>query len=511
MSVNSTFNDDLKSEAFEDTSLIKGKKKQELFRSSRLHWEQIPRANDPSRPLQEKAINLLAVIVHKLSKTEVVILNNEYLSRITKCKKSQNVNLLKQLDDVLDISFHPKIIIGNVKYKNSYAIKHTQDGRRIIKSKAVLLTQKHFVGKTAITPIEKSPTEEKKNPSCSQFPNSYSLYKERKKDRSMKSNVLENSFEEENIPKQTTDSNCLKTQASKKTNVSQIKHTFAKAKELKDFYPISKEDCQQLQSNSGREFTLNAMNQILLDMSKRLTNRFFNSKKGFMSYMSKVYQHEMRDAVKVSDESFKIKNNQSQTEQEASHHEQYLTKIENNRDTSLSSVLARKLAGVLEPSIAYKFLSGASFPRNNIPTDNNTLKIKLHKKIELSSSQYDFILTQVKAVYGNHINSLNLELKLTTSSNSSYQKNDLSSSPNIAPRIFKGVWGRVRQALIDTYGEATDRNWFAKLEVFEDKNKSELRLKAPTSFVRDWISQNYQDLIEKICTRENYQLAGVSI
>lgn len=394
MSVNSTFNDDLKSEAFEDTSLIKGKKKQELFRHSKLHWEQIPRANDPSRPLQEKAINLLAVIVHKLNDKEVVILNHDYLSRVTKCRKDQNVNLLKQLDDVLDISFHPKITIGNIKYKNSYAIKHTQDGRRIIKSKAVLLTQKHFVGKTAITPIEKSSTEEKKNSSCAEFFNSNSLYKEKEEDRSMKSNVLENSFEEENILKQSTESICLKTQASRKTNASQIKNTFVKAKELKDFYPISKEDCQQLQSNSGREFTLNAMNQILLDMSKRLTNRFFNSKKGFMSYMSKVYQHEMRDAVKVSDESFKIKNNQSQTEQEASHHEQYLTKIENNRDTSLSSVIARKLAGVLEPSIAYEFLSGASFPRNNIPTDNNTLKIKLQKKIELNSSQYDVILTQ---------------------------------------------------------------------------------------------------------------------
>lgn len=233
--------------------------------------------------------------------------------------------------------------------------------------------------------------------------------------------------------------------------------------------------------------------------------------------MSKALTYELRDAVKVSNESFRIKSNISVDEQVRILEESFLSKIENNRDTSLSSVIARKLAGVLEPSIAYEFLSGASFPRNNIPTDNdtdntdnNTLKIKLHKKIELNSSQYDAILTQVKAVYGNHINSLSLELKSTTSSNSSYQKNDLSSTPN-APRIFKGVWGRVRQALIDTYGEATDRNWFSKLEVFEDKDKSELRLKAPTSFVRDWISQNYQDLIEKICTRENYQLAGVSI
>ncbi len=35
------------------------------------------------------------------------------------------------------------------------------------------------------------------------------------------------------------------------------------------------------------------------------------------------------------------------------------------------------------------------------------------------------------------------------------------------------IWGRVRQALISTCGEAIDRNWFSKLEAVEgqDKNK----------------------------------------
>ena len=69
----------------------------------------------------------------------------------------------------------------------------------------------------------------------------------------------------------------------------------------------------------------------------------------------------------------------------------------------------------------------------------------------------------------------------------------------------------MRQRLIATYGEATDHNWFAKLEAVEDQDKNELKLKAPNSFIRDWIESNYQHLIESVCMRENYRLAGVTL
>jgi hypothetical protein len=69
-----------------------------------------------------------------------------------------------------------------------------------------------------------------------------------------------------------------------------------------------------------------------------------------------------------------------------------------------------------------------------------------------------------------------------------------------------GIWGRVRQSLIVTYGEATDHNWFSKLEAVEDVEKNELKLKAPTSFVKDWIESNYFDLIEKVTNSERYKV-----
>ena len=70
------------------------------------------------------------------------------------------------------------------------------------------------------------------------------------------------------------------------------------------------------------------MNEILRDMSKRLTDRVFNSRKGFLSYMSKALRYEMRDVVKTSNESFKIKANLSQQESRVEEVENYLTEIE---------------------------------------------------------------------------------------------------------------------------------------------------------------------------------------
>jgi chromosomal replication initiation ATPase DnaA len=69
-----------------------------------------------------------------------------------------------------------------------------------------------------------------------------------------------------------------------------------------------------------------------------------------------------------------------------------------------------------------------------------------------------------------------------------------------------GIWGRVRQRLISIYGEATDRNWFSKLEALEDVQKNEVKLKAPNSFIKDWINQNYFDVIEKAINDNQYSV-----
>ena len=128
-------------------------KKKDRFRHTLLHWHQIPRANNPNKPLQSKAVNLLALIFHKLRKSEIVTLNHNYLSRITLCEKDQNVNILRQLDNLLDIVFYSKITINGQIFRNCYVIKHTETGREIIQNSEILLKKKHFVGKIAANPI----------------------------------------------------------------------------------------------------------------------------------------------------------------------------------------------------------------------------------------------------------------------------------------------------------------------------------------------------------------------
>jgi len=67
-------------------------------------------------------------------------------------------------------------------------------------------------------------------------------------------------------------------------------------------------ECSELQSRSGRAFTLNAMNEILQDMSRKPkeSRHEFPSKAAFMAYMTKVYRYEGRDAVKTYNLGFKI-------------------------------------------------------------------------------------------------------------------------------------------------------------------------------------------------------------
>ena len=69
----------------------------------------------------------------------------------------------------------------------------------------------------------------------------------------------------------------------------------------------------------------------------------------------------------------------------------------------------------------------------------------------------------------------------------------------------------MRQSLIEAYGEATDRNWFSKLKVNVDEERGEIKLQAPTLFIRDWIQQNYQHLLEQFCNNENFRLMEVTV
>jgi hypothetical protein len=349
--------------------------------------------------------------------------------------------------------------------------------------------------------ISKKPSffAEKKEGAYPRFRGDHIIDKENKnniKDRSTKceSNFLENFFEEDGLKE------------NRGGRAFLLKNNFDKAKELKDFYPLTKEDCQILQSSSKREFSLNSMNEILLDMSKRLSNRYFKSKRSFLSYMSKVFAYEMRDAVKINNENFKIKNNQSKKEKEEKLQEEYLTKIEYNLETSQEWHFKKRIAARLPQKTAYELLKAF----NIIDIKEGIFNLHLSKHIELTNIEEKLILQEAQSTYEQldfsderlgHIQ----DIKIIMSEKAIIFKNNNQNKAE-ETAIPSGIWGRARERLIANYGRATDNNWFSKLEAVENTEKNELKLKAPNSFIKDWINQNYFDVIEKLVSRESYKL-----
>ena len=330
------------------------------------------------------------------------------------------------------------------------------------------------------------------------------------KDRSIKSNFCKISFEEKKVEQPTNQLVSNEIPEGRAHIANQTQSIFAKAKELKDFYPLTKEDCQSLQSLSKREFSLNAMNEILLDMSKRLTDRVFQNKKAFFSYMSKVFAGEMRDAVKISNESFRIRSNQTEEGIILKQQENFLTEIENSLEVSPEWHLKKKLVCVLDRAKAYKLLRAYK----DISQEGTIFKIHLSKHVFLEEYEKAIILKQVKATHDNFYQDKmfdKLEILMPEKSVFEERKGRVPNKKQqtLTESIPDTIWGRVRKSLISsiyTNGEAIDRNWFSKLEAEVNEDSKTIHLKAPSSFIKDFICSHYLALIERISKSEEYRV-----
>lgn len=325
--------------------------------------------------------------------------------------------------------------------------------------------------------------------------------------------LLNKDFKTENVKSRSTakiqttktvEENDTKIQKNITNNNAQIKKNFIKAKKLKDFYPLTAEDCGILQSLSKRAFSLNSMNEILLDMSKRLTNRHFNNKQVFLNYMGKVFACELRDAVKISNNNFKIRNNLTPGEISHREREKYLSKIENSFCNSTDSHLKRKLAAGLNPAKAYELLKAYSY----ITRVGNAAYLYLNKPVQLSELDREIVLKQVQLLYQN-IDLANdcfdfIEILEIIITNSDINAEFTQQRSGLGP---VGIWNEMRFKLIDIYGISVDRNWFSKLEVIEDEEKNEINIKAPSAFARDWITQNYWNIIEKLAEKGQQKIS----
>ena len=161
------------------------------------------------------------------------------------------------------------------------------------------------------------------------------------------------------------------------------------------------------------------------------------------------------------------------------------------------------------------------------------MNLKIIHPINFGNEQKQILLNEIKAVYGNHIEHLNIEVanytvrqekdidacsirknsKTLTNAKTSTEFNLPDSPlPLASPSLMGfGIWGKIRKKLQDYYGMAIDRSWFSKLIIEEDTEKKQLTLKAPSDFYSSYIQQNYGQIIEEYCQAENYQLAGLSV
>lgn len=76
------------------------------------------------------------------------------------------------------------------------------------------------------------------------------------------------------------------------------------------------------------------------------------------------------------------------------------------------------------------------------------------------------------------------------------------------------VWGRVRKRLVKyfkTQGKHLDEAWFSKLTAEEVSGNNQLILKAPSNFIRDYVSREFKQAISSFVVMENYQLGELRV
>ncbi|SPM44740.1 Uncharacterised protein [Orientia tsutsugamushi] len=267
-----------------------------------------------------------------------------------------------------------------------------------------------------------------------------------------------------------------------------------KRKRLADYYPLTPEDAIILQRMSSRSFNIYFINQLLLKLSNKYPNRHFANKTAVLNYMAKALANELLTTDQANSRNFGFND-------VGRFKEQYLANIESGTDRSMKAQLKRKIAGVFEADMAYQILTSCDFRA----AVKNKYYIRLLKNITLSDHIKFKILQEVRAVYSNDIEQLQVipfdESKQVTNSATEYQKTTVLqqqiSDEDYLSELSKelgsnSTWYKVRESLIKSYGQAIDKSWFSKLEVInEDSVNKKIFIKAKTEFEDSYIRENY--------------------
>ena len=302
------------------------------------------------------------------------------------------------------------------------------------------------------------------------------------------------------------------TNAERKARIYHF-NQYKEPRDLKYHYPLTKEDASRLQSLSGRDFSLNAMNEILLDMSKRLDNTF-SSKAQFMVYFGKCLKYEMRDAVKTDNDNFRIKANITPINQKeiekAKQIEQYLAEVEQKAidHVCLENQLKARIANVLEPIRAYALLSNIK----DLAVIGSIVKIYLRADCHLSRYETGLVLSQVKSIYSSgEVNIESVEYLVENACRQINGQNEVwTKGTAVMPTLQQTIWGDICQKLIETCGIHVYNNWFSKLTPVIDEQNRTIGLKAPNSFIQEEVIKRYGELIIELAKNLDLKFIGIS-
>ena len=487
------------------------------YRKHYLCWDNIERANQNINAVRKKAFvisgpanRLLSAVIAKLLKGERVLLNHKYISTFTLVERRQNVRIIQELDDILAITYHNSISHEGKKYRFSYEFNYKKQKQENL-----------AVSRDSIGTF------------LSQQNDLLFIYKENNniEDIDLESNFLQNSEEtkiEENteaqvsklsqstakpvkLNKRLPNERKKPTNAKKKARVYRF-NQYEKPQNLSYHYPLSQEDGAKLQSLSSRVFTIQAMNEILLDMSKRIDNTFY-SKAQFMAYFGKVLRYEKRDVVKINNINFHIKANHTierfvKIAQERQI-ERHLAEVEQKAITNVcpKNQLRARLANTFEAQKGYELLSTIK----DFNVIGNIMRIYLRHAVGLSEHEKEVVLSQVKSIYSNSeldIESVEYVVENVHNFTNKHANMQTKKAVDLSP-LHQSIWGDFCRQLIKTYGIHIYNNWFSKLTPVINEDAKTIELIVPNSFVQQEVTRRYGDNIKKIVNELGMKFKGI--
>jgi DnaA N-terminal domain len=495
------------------------KKEKARYRKSYIDWDKIKRANrgnffrEKAKHLSDAAKAILAPVIQKLEKGERVFLNHKYISTLTFCKRGQNCNIIKQLESVLDITYYNSITHEGKKHRHSYEFSYYKENStaQFIKRNESLNPSYQAISDMS---IENNNTESiRSNVRAHESTFLQNLQGVRTEENITPKIVQfsEESVKPAKLKKRLANERKKPTNSERKARVYHFKQ-YKEPQDLKHHYPLTKEDAGKLQSLSGRDFSLNAMNEILLDMSKRLDNRFC-SKAQFMAYFSKCLRFEKRDAIKTGNDNFYIKANVTPITQrkidKENQIEQYLAEVEQIAITHVcpENQLKARIANVLEPLRAYALLSNIK----DFAVIGSIARIYLRTDFQLSRYETNLVLSQFKSIYSGlevDIESVEYLVENVCKQVNSYDEVQTKSTP-VMPTLQQGIWGDICRKLITIYGVHIYNNWFSKLTPVIDEQAKTIELKAPNSFIQEEITKRYGDVIIELSKNLDLKFIGI--